>query len=403
MIPITNNDNSKRVNKLRNLNILDTPKESEFESIVEIATYICDVPISMVTFLDEERQWFKAARGIDNLTETPAKTSFCLHTVNSVDGKLLVSDLRRDERFINNHFVTNAPNIQFYAGISITAGDGERIGAVCVMDTKARKLNPKQIKCLELLAQYTTKLIELRELNVELNQQKEMLATINDDLKQYAYAIAHDIKAPLRIMSAFSMFLMKEAKAKMTGKELEYLNYIIKSAKELSNYTQNLLNFSESTQVDTNYAEMVDLNGLVTSLDELINKNKEVRILGDKNLPTIFASEVGLRQVLKNLISNSIRYRKMDIDNPFIIISMVEKDDEYNFRVTDNGIGMSKNQLLHIFELFNRDKMNSESTGIGLNVVERVVGKMNGKIFITSTEGHGTEVSFTLPKILKFL
>ena len=96
----------------------------------------------------------------------------------------------------------------------------------------------------ELLAHYTNKLIELRTSNTELVKQKSTLTTINEDLKQYAYAIAHDIKAPLRIMTAFSNFLMKSAKAKMNEKELEYLNYIVKSAKELSNYTQNLLNFS---------------------------------------------------------------------------------------------------------------------------------------------------------------
>jgi GAF domain-containing protein len=183
MISNTTHDSSKRINKLRNLNILDTPKESEFESIVEIATYICDVPISVVGFFDEKRQWFKAVRGFGEMTETPAKTSFCLHTINSVDGKLQVRDLKRDERFIDNPFVVNAPNIQFYAGISITTSDRERIGAVCIMDIKARELNSKQIKCLELLAEYATKLIELRELNTELTHQKGMLMSLNDDLK----------------------------------------------------------------------------------------------------------------------------------------------------------------------------------------------------------------------------
>ena len=295
------------------------------------------------------------------------------------------------------------PDINFYAGISIETSDGHRIGTVCVMDVESKVLSPKQIECLELLAHYTNKLIELRASNTELTMQKANLLLLNDDLKQYAYAIAHDIKAPLRIMSAFSTFLMKEAKSKMNEKELGYLNYIVNSAKELSNYTQNLLNFSESTQLDTSRAQMVDLNILVYSLDELINKNKEISILYDKNLPTIFASEVGLIQVFRNLISNSIRYRKMDIDNCFAVISVVEQNNEYHFKVTDNGIGVSKEKLSDMFELFNGDKMNSESTGIGLNVVERILNKMNGTISITSTQGQGTEVSFILPKILGIL
>jgi signal transduction histidine kinase len=403
MIPIGNRDNSVRVNKLRNLNILGTPKESEFESIAEIATYICDSPISMVTFLDEERQWFKAARGVGDLTEAPVETSFCIHTIYTDDGTLIVSDLKEDERFVNSPFVVNAPHMQFYAGMSITTTDGERIGTVCVMDVKPKVLSPKQIECLSLLAQYANKLVDLRRSNTELGEQNRDLATMNNDLKQYAYAIAHDIKAPLRIMSAFSNFLMKEAEHKMNEKELEYLNYILKSAKELGNYTQNLLRFSESTQVDTSQSQMVDLNELVNSLDELINKHKEISILYDKNLPTIFVSEIGLRQVLKNLIANSIRYRKKDIDNAFVRITVVEQNDEYHFKVADNGIGIAKEQLATIFELFIRDKMNAESTGIGLNVVERILNKMNGTISIASTDGEGTTVSFVLPRTLKFL
>jgi signal transduction histidine kinase len=403
MILNAGSNKPSRINKLRNLSILDTPKESEFEYIAEIAAYICDSPISLVAFLDEERQWFKAARGLGDMTEAPVETCFCIHTIRTDDGKLIVSDLKKDERFADNSFVVKEPDINFYAGISIETSDGHRIGTVCVMDVESKVLSPKQIECLELLAHYTNKLIELRASNTELTMQKANLLLLNDDLKQYAYAIAHDIKAPLRIMSAFSTFLMKEAKSKMNEKELGYLNYIVNSAKELSNYTQNLLNFSESTQLDTSRAQMVDLNILVYSLDELINKNKEISILYDKNLPTIFASEVGLIQVFRNLISNSIRYRKMDIDNCFAVISVVEQNNEYHFKVTDNGIGVSKEKLSDMFELFNGDKMNSESTGIGLNVVERILNKMNGTISITSTEGQGTEVSFILPKILGIL
>jgi len=123
----------------------------------------------------------------------------------------------------------------------------------------------------------------------------------------------------------------------------------------------------------------------------------------DKDLPLIFTSEAGLKQILQNIISNSIRYRKTDIPNPYAIIMITADDDNYIFKVTDNGIGMSKKQLKKSFELFNKNKNFKDSTGIGLNITKRIIEKMNGEIVIDSKENHGTEITFTLPKIMKML
>jgi signal transduction histidine kinase len=205
----------------------------------------------------------------------------------------------------------------------------------------------------------------------------------------------------LRTMSIFSKFLITEAKDKLNKKEKEYVHYITKSAFELSHYTQNLLEFSESTQTDIREGKAVNLNELIDSLNELINKDKAITILTDKNLPTVFISEVGLRQVLQNLIANSIRYKKVDSSNPYVIF-MVEVDEtNYHFKVIDNGIGIPKQKLDRIFELFHKHKNYKESTGIGLSVVKRIIEKMKGKITIDSVENQGTEVKFTIPKILK--
>ncbi len=402
MITGRNND-INRINKLRNLNILDTQKEEEFDSITEIASFICDAPMSLVTLIDDERQWFKAVKGLEGLTEVPVQASFCVHAINNDNGEMIVDNLTEDSRFEESPFVKNAPNAQFYAGISIETSDGFRLGTVCVLDTKPRNLTDKQIGCLRLLADYTVKLIELKTTNESLAQSQSLLDSVIKDLKQYAYSIAHDIKGPLRTMSIFSKFLIKEAKDKLNKKEKEYLHYITSSAVELSNYTQNLLKFSESTQTETDNATTVNLSDLIQSIDELYNKDKVITILHDKDLPLIFTSEAGLKQILQNIISNSIRYRKTDIPNPYAIIMITADDDNYIFKVTDNGIGMSKKQLKKSFELFNKNKNFKDSTGIGLNITKRIIEKMNGEIVIDSKENHGTEITFTLPKIMKML
>jgi signal transduction histidine kinase len=314
---------------------------------------------------------------------------------------MVINDLREDQRFAASPFVSEAPNAKFYAGISITTPDGYRLGTVCVLDDKPRELTEEQLKCLRLLSDYTIKLIELRKTNDVLIDKEQALMSVNRDLEQYAYAIAHDIKAPLRIMSSFTSILKKSAQPKLTIEEKEFFAYIESSAKELSRYTQNLLHFSKNIQLDTHSCTNVQPSVLLKSLDELLNKNNEVAFFYDEKTPTIFTSEVGLSQILQNLISNAIRYRDPDAPTPYVAIKVSAEENYFHFEVIDNGLGIKEKHLESIFHLFTRDKMNKESTGIGLNVVKRLVEKMNGTIAVQSKRGKGTTVEFTIERIMK--
>ncbi|MFK7948844.1 MAG: ATP-binding protein [Saprospiraceae bacterium] len=388
-----------RIEKLKSLEILDTEIEAEFEAITQVATYICDTPISLISLIEEDRQWYKSARGVGDLKETPIKHSICVNVINDESGEMAINDLREDERFADNPFVVNNPNIQSYTGVSIETSDGHRLGTLCVIDTKPRTLTEAQLNCIRVLADYTVKLIELRNSNHQLEEHKNDLLTANNDLEQYAYAIAHDIKAPLRIMSSFTNILLRKAGSKLSKEEKEYLYYIVKSAKELSNYTQNLLQFSRNIQINTETCTFVNLNQLMDDLNIMLNPEKQVMLLYDSNLPHVFVAKTGLQQILKNLISNSIRYRDTEAISSFIGFEIVEKDDVYEFTIVDNGIGISEERQATLFNLFIRNKMIKESTGIGLSVVQRLVKKMGGELHISSKLGKGTTVKFTIKRI----
>ena len=388
-----------RIEKLKSLEILNTEIEAEFEAITQVATYICDTPISLISLIEEDRQWYKSARGVGDLKETPIKDSICINVINSDSGEMMVNDLRKDERFVDNPFVVNQPNIKFYSGVSIETSDGHRLGSLCVIDTKPRTLTEEQLNCIRVLADYTVKLIELRKSNRQLEERKESLMTANNDLEQYAYAIAHDIKAPLRIMSSFTSLLLRKAAPKLNKEEKEYLYYIVKSAKNLSNYTQNLLKFSKNIQVNIETCTFVDLNQLMNDINQMLNPDKKVMLLYDSNLPTIFVAKTGLQQILYNLINNSIRYKDAEATSPFVGFEVEEKKNEYEFTIVDNGIGISKERQATLFSLFTSDKMNKESTGIGLSVVQRLVKKMGGQLSISSKLGKGTTIKFTIKRI----
>ena len=147
-IPI---DDERRVRRLRALRVLDSLPESFSESVAAAAASIADVPMSGVSFVDAERQWFKGSCGLE-VEGVPRSMAFCSYAVLDSE-PFIVSDLRDDPRFADHPLVVGAPHARFYAGFPIVVeGEGEGIGAVCVIDDRPRSLTVDQITRLSSLA-----------------------------------------------------------------------------------------------------------------------------------------------------------------------------------------------------------------------------------------------------------
>ncbi|HML10045.1 MAG TPA: GAF domain-containing protein [Stellaceae bacterium] len=143
-------DEAQRLTALRNLSILDTPPEDRFDRLTRIASATFEVPIAMVTLVDESRQWFKSACGLE-VRETERDISFCAHAILERD-VMVVPDALLDERFADHPAVINDPRIRFYAGCPLVLDDGAAIGTLCLVDTRPRDLGPEKIRLLEDLA-----------------------------------------------------------------------------------------------------------------------------------------------------------------------------------------------------------------------------------------------------------
>jgi len=152
---------AQRLEALKRLELLDTEPEPEFDELVHLAAAICGTPISLVTLLDERRQWFKAATGM-NVTETPREVAFCSHAVLQ-SGVFIVKDAAADERFADNPLVTGEPHMRFYAGVPITSPDGFTLGTLCVIDREPRQLTQLQLDMLTMLARQVDARLELRQ------------------------------------------------------------------------------------------------------------------------------------------------------------------------------------------------------------------------------------------------
>ena len=153
-----------RLETLRKLKISDSPYESLFNTITRAISEICNTPISLISFIEEDRQWFKSIVGLDGITQTPIEQSFCAHTILS-EKTMEVEDATQDERFKNNPLVTGTPNIRFYAGAPITLPLGERIGSLCVIDTKANQLNDYKKAALEGFAKVISQTLLIRDVH----------------------------------------------------------------------------------------------------------------------------------------------------------------------------------------------------------------------------------------------
>ena len=128
----------ERLNSLYNYHILDTVADSAFNELVELTAEICEVPIALISLVDESRQWFKARVGLD-VQETERSIAFCAHAILQND-IMIVSDTYNDSRFNDNPLVTGFPHIRFYAGAPLITEDGYGLGTLCVIDDKPRQL-----------------------------------------------------------------------------------------------------------------------------------------------------------------------------------------------------------------------------------------------------------------------
>lgn len=162
--PLPENEQD-RLKELISMEILDSGREDQFDDIVKLASEICNTPISLVTFVDENRQYIKAKIGMD-AEETERRVAFCSHTILA-DEILIVEDTSLDERFYNNPLVTGNPHAKFYAGMPLKTSSGLNIGSLCIMDTEKRELTEEQKTAIKLLAKQVIKELELRKANLE--------------------------------------------------------------------------------------------------------------------------------------------------------------------------------------------------------------------------------------------
>ncbi len=389
-------DEAARLAELRRLAILDTPPEERFDRLTRLVASLLDVPISLVSLVDADRQWFKSRVGLE-ATQTPRELAFCAHAILDAE-PLVVPDAAADSRFADNPLVEADPNIRFYAGAPLVARSGHRLGTLCAIDRKPRAITPVQVDILKEMAKVVVDELELSVSLTQLQEHVRDLADKNQELDAFGYALSHDMQGPIRRIRAFCDLLIGEDATTDPGERAEYLGYIGREAETARVLLGDLRTYYEVgrggpvQQVDA--AEAIEA-ALTTLSSDIEATGAKVSVA---ELPPVNFLGGLLTSVFANLISNALKYRSSA--PPVIEIRHRRLPGAHEFTVADNGVGIAERHLPRVFELLSRfdDRPDIPGSGMGLAVCKRVVTKAGGTIEVASTLGEGTTVSFTVPE-----
>ena len=242
----------------------------------------------------------------------------------------------------------------------------------------------------------TRDITERKRLEDELRETIGRLEQSNDRLRQFAYAASHDLQEPLRMVTSYLQLLENRYKDDLDEAAREYIDFAVDGASRMREMVNDLLAYSQIDQDEIEF-EPVDCETVVANvladLDVQIEEN-DANIVTE-SLPTLEAHEKQLKKLFQNLISNALKYSD---DAPRVEITAKQRNESWEFSVTDNGIGIDPDKTDRIFEVFKRLHHDDEypGTGIGLSLCQKIVENHDGEIWVESEPGEGTTFSFTL-------
>lgn len=354
----------ERLAALHSYNILDTPREADFDDIVELAAKICGTPISVVNLIDAERQWFKAEVGL-GARETPLDTSICSHVILEEDFTL-IEDTHADPRTADNELCIPNEGLRFYAGALIKAENGLPIGTLCVLDNKPNTLNADQQQALKVLARRVTRELDLRRALQSQN-------VLRDEMD-------HRVKNSLSsIASAIGLY---KSEARKTGDADAAFDALRRQLDAVAAVHESIYLSKDEGGVDLqDYIPML-AGHLETSLPSSVTVKARAAAC---TVPPKIASTLGL--IANEFAANTVKHGNISEGNPAI-----------NFSVSINGKELTltcKNNVAEQMRVETVPGGPKPSHGIGARLIKASVAQFGGHIEQTGS-AKGFELVATL-------
>lgn len=368
----SNDEEARRLEALRSYLIVDTEEEAIFDALTSIAAHLLEVPIALISLVDDTRQWFKSHHGIE-ARETPREISFCAHAILG-SGPFVVADASADERFVDNPLVTDEPHVRFYVGIPLITPDGHALGTLCAIDRKPRQLSPAELRSLHEIAKMTMHTLELHR-RMQLVKQALADRSVDDQRKMLlASMVVHDLRSPLGVIAAAASLGLRQA-----GSDAEEILQAFQDVLMASTRMEGML--SDGLDLCLAEAGRLILRPNVDDLASLVAlvAGELRRVANEKGCPLrvtaapkelMFSFDRDLiRRVLSNLIDNAIKFSPAG--KP-IEVSLVEAEQNgkrvVELRVEDRAATIPASDALQIFEALKRGRATMGEPGYGLGL-----------------------------------
>ncbi|MGE3727704.1 MAG: ATP-binding protein [Candidatus Sericytochromatia bacterium] len=397
--PLPKNELS-RLENLQAYQILDTVQEQNWNDLAELAAYICQTPISAISFVDQKRQWFKSMIGLGT-RETSRDMAFCAYAILQSE-PLIVPNALEDPRFENNELVLFEPEIRFYAGAPIISEEGFELGSICVIDRQPRELTPEQIEALKTLSRQVSTLLKTHKQNLDLQAAKAKAEKLTQAKSDFIALLSHELRTPLNAIMGYSELLLEEELQPQMQKDVEK---IFNAGEHLLRLINNLLDLSkiEAGKMQF-YLEHVPLKSLVNDICEtltpLLKKNNNqlnLHCLPEQAGQLWYTDIQKLTQILYNLLSNANKFTS----NGTISIDLHLDVQELQIAIRDTGIGMNAEHLGNLFQSFSQGDAlttrNYGGTGLGLALSQECAAILGGRIEVKSEKGQGSVFTLHLP------
>lgn len=237
-----------------------------------------------------------------------------------------------------------------------------------------------------------------KQLELEEHRQQLLntLAKSNQELKDFAHIVSHDLKSPLRSIHALVTWLREDYAKLLDGPGLNNIKLIEQTLEKMEQLIDGILSYSSVSNKDTLKTQQVDLNSTIEDIQKTIFVPPHIKIYSKKKLPLITGDKTKVRQLFQNLITNAVNY--IDKEEGIVEVDYEDQNSHYIFSIKDNGIGIEKEYHEKVFKIFQSLNDNKNSTGIGLSIVRKIVDLYEGEIWLESVPKEGTTFFFSLKK-----
>ena len=280
--------------------------------------------------------------------------------------------------------------------------DQEIIGVIDARHKQKNFFKPEHINTLEsvanLVAMQLKSALNLRERKKAEKNNAELLSKLeksNEELKEYAHIVSHDLKSPLRSIAALTSWIKMDNLKVFDKESLQNFTDIETTLEKMDSLITDVLKFS-SLEATVNEDDQVDLDVILKEAIKMLHVPINITINIKDKLPTIRGDKTKFQQLFQNLIGNAIKFNNKE--KGIVTINVKDLKSFYKFTISDNGIGIEQRNFEKIFKIFQSLKKSEDSSGIGLSIVKKIVDIYNGEIWLESELNKGATFHFTLKK-----